>query len=156
MDPYFPEWCYGCRKVWHHLHVAAAPPTNPCPSVPARGGGQHGYTSVPNAYLPHSPHMPLSWVERWCKRPMQPWALQRWGAAVRRPTVPCRADPQAQLQPGPMQTNGYQYCKRLVPSTYVPYCSTAGVGQYGRKGEESAGRWRGRQYPAVPPNLRAP
>ena len=36
-----------------------------------------------------------------------------------------------------MQTIGCQYRKPLVPSMYVPYCSTAGVGQYGGKGKNA-------------------
>lgn len=55
-----------------------------------------------------------------------------------------------------MQTNGYHSCERLVPSMYVPYRSTAGVGVYGRKGEESAGRWRGCRTMQYPPNFIGP
>lgn len=84
---------------------------------------------------------------------MQPWTLQRWVAAMWWRRYPAGLTPPAQPQPEPMHADGYQYWKRWVPSKYVPYCSTTGVGQYGRKGEESGERWRGRQYPAVPPNL---
>jgi hypothetical protein len=155
-ERYFNVRCYGCMKVRHHLGVAAAPPTWPCPSRPARPVVRHGYAPVPNAYLPPSPRMPSPWVKRWCKRPMQPWALQRWVAAMWRRRYPAWLAPHPQPQPEPMHTNGYQYCKRLVPSTYVPYRSTAGVGQYGRKKEESAGRWRGCRTLQYPPNLLGP
>ena len=79
--------------------------------------------------------------------------VQRWVAAMWWRRYPAGLTPPAQPQPEPMHADGYQYWKRWVPSKYVPYCSTTGVGQYGRKGEESGERWRGRQYPAVPPNL---